>query len=261
MNKDKIDLNKNYYDILSVDKDSDAKEIKKAYFKLSKVYHPDKTTGNVDVFERILEAYKVLIDDELRKWYDDNSEWGAHFDIESLKYQLDSWGESKSFQKQWENVKQNSLNIIIEIDDFEDETIIDWERHISCKACDGTGVDLDQDLDECEMCEGTAIWDNKPCKMCKGLGKISSNIVQKSKPCVCSDGCPKCNYSGDIFYYDIEEVKTCSKCDGTKQQIQSKSKKIFKKDFEENLYKIEYGGNSSKFYMGKIGDLWIKILD
>lgn len=234
MNKDKIDLNKNYYDILSVDKDSDSKEIKKAYFKLSKVYHPDKTTGNVDVFERILEAYKVLFDDDLRKWYDDNSEWGAHFDIESLKYQLDSWGESKSFQKQWENVKQNSLNIIIEIDDFEDETIIDWERHISCKTCDGTGVDLDQDLEECEMCEGTTIWDNKPCKMCKGLGKISLML---------------------------DDVKSCSKCDGTKQQIQSKSKKIFKKDFEDNLYKIEYGGNSSKFYMGKIGDLWIKILD
>jgi curved DNA-binding protein len=62
-----------YYDILGIDKNAGATEIKKAYRKLALKYHPDKTKGDKaleDKFKKISEAYAVLSDPEKRKQYD-----------------------------------------------------------------------------------------------------------------------------------------------------------------------------------------------
>lgn len=63
----------NYYDILGVDKKSTQDEIKKAYRKLSKKYHPDKNKepGSENMFKKVSEAYSVLKDDKKRQEYDD----------------------------------------------------------------------------------------------------------------------------------------------------------------------------------------------
>ena len=62
-----------YYKILGIDKNADAKQIKKAYRKLAVKYHPDKNKGNKQAeekFKEINEAYTVLSDPEKRKKYD-----------------------------------------------------------------------------------------------------------------------------------------------------------------------------------------------
>jgi len=71
---------KDYYKIIGVDKKANEKEIKTAYRKLVKQYHPDKTKGNKqaeDKFKEIAEAYEVLSDSEKRQKYD---ELGANWD-------------------------------------------------------------------------------------------------------------------------------------------------------------------------------------
>ena len=71
---------KDYYEILGVDKKASEKEIKSAYRKLVKKYHPDKTKGDKNAeskFKEIAEAYEVLSDPEKRKKYD---ELGANWD-------------------------------------------------------------------------------------------------------------------------------------------------------------------------------------
>ena len=64
---------KDYYKTLGIDKKADEKEIRNAYRKLVKKYHPDKTKGDKDAegrFKEISEAYEVLSDSEKRKKYD-----------------------------------------------------------------------------------------------------------------------------------------------------------------------------------------------
>ena len=63
---------RDYYEVLGVTKDADAKEIKKAYRKLAKQYHPDHNKGAdaEEKFREASDAYEVLSDDSKRKAYD-----------------------------------------------------------------------------------------------------------------------------------------------------------------------------------------------
>ena len=65
--------NKDYYEILGVEKDADPNEIKLAYRKLAKKYHPDLNREDRDAKEKFIalkEAYDTLIDPIKRKIYD-----------------------------------------------------------------------------------------------------------------------------------------------------------------------------------------------
>ena len=64
---------RDYYEVLGIGKNADQPEIKKAYRKLAKKYHPDSNSGNAQAAERfkeITEAYNVLSDPEKKKLYD-----------------------------------------------------------------------------------------------------------------------------------------------------------------------------------------------
>ena len=66
-------VKKDYYEVLGVHKKADETEIKKAYRKLAKKYHPDTNAGNAQAeqkFKEATEAYSILSDPEKRKMYD-----------------------------------------------------------------------------------------------------------------------------------------------------------------------------------------------
>ncbi|WP_062551651.1 DnaJ C-terminal domain-containing protein [Peptoniphilus phoceensis] len=74
---------KDYYEILGVSKDADEKEIKSAYRKLAKKYHPDLHQGDdaaAEKFKEVSEAYEVLSDKDKRNKYD---KFGSNYDFSS----------------------------------------------------------------------------------------------------------------------------------------------------------------------------------
>lgn len=70
---EEIDL----YDVLGVDEDADASEIKKAFRTLSLKYHPDKNPGQEKLFQSVSRAYEILSDEELKYVYDFNGMAGV----------------------------------------------------------------------------------------------------------------------------------------------------------------------------------------
>ena len=66
---------KNYYNILNINKDASYDDIKKAYYKLALKYHPDKNKDNnaEEKFKEISEAYEILSDENKRLSYDNNN--------------------------------------------------------------------------------------------------------------------------------------------------------------------------------------------
>ena len=68
-----MSVKKDYYEVLGVGRNADENQIKKAYRRLAKKYHPDTNAGNADAeqkFKEVTEAYNVLSDKEKRKLYD-----------------------------------------------------------------------------------------------------------------------------------------------------------------------------------------------
>ena len=61
---------KSLYDILGVSKSDSCTAIKKAYFKLARIHHPDKG-GNPEAFKEITKASDILTDEKKRKIYDE----------------------------------------------------------------------------------------------------------------------------------------------------------------------------------------------
>ena len=88
---------KDYYKILGVDKNADAKTIKKAYRELARRYHPDANPGNKEAeekFKEISEAYEVLSDPEKRKRYDELGSSWENYDFDRFAGGFGRWQEA-----------------------------------------------------------------------------------------------------------------------------------------------------------------------
>ncbi|MCR5666150.1 MAG: DnaJ domain-containing protein [Eubacterium sp.] len=81
--------NRDYYEVLGVDKSADASTIKKAYRKLAKKYHPDtnKDPKAEELFKDVTEAYNVLSDEKKKKLYDEFGRMGLEegFDADAAR--------------------------------------------------------------------------------------------------------------------------------------------------------------------------------
>ncbi|MED4344723.1 molecular chaperone DnaJ [Heyndrickxia coagulans] len=205
---------RDYYEVLGVAKDASKDEIKKAYRKLSKKYHPDinKAPDAAEKFKEIQEAYEVLSDDQKRAQYDQfghagpNQGFGGGNGFGGFSSSdFDSFGFEDIFSTFFGGGRRNDPNapkqgadlqytMTLEFEEavFGKETDIRIPREETCDTCHGTGAKPGTHPKECPHCHGTGqlnteqqtpfgrIVNRRVCHYCGGTGKI---ITDKCKTC------------------------------------------------------------------------------
>src|SRR5882724_9920340 len=186
---------KDLYHVLGVSRTASADDLKKAYRKLARKYHPDINPGKKEAEERFKEisfAHDVLSDPEKRKLYDEFGEAGLRpgFDAENMRvYQ--QWSSSGSGGAQTERRGGRASF------SFED-LVGDWFGSFGRGRGSGEtepGEDLEYtlDLDLLEAVRGTSrvisLQRPTPCPVCRGTGG------QRGRT---STLCPECGGQGQV---------------------------------------------------------------
>lgn len=233
-----MNIIKNYYKILGVNHESSEREIKKAYYRLSFIYHPDKN-GNEVVFNEITEAYDVLCNLDIRKDYDKRSRFGKDYDEIQELFSVDFEFDWDKHNLNYENFKKNDILDIIKSVDESFDGNLEFERWVVCNDCQGTGKDLKSKI-QIKDESGTVIglFDSEDgCDFCEGTGKDYM------------DGrCGFCNGQGKVG------AANCQKCRGEKRILGNQ--KVSKIKLTGNITRIKSMGHFSK--TGETGDLIIK---
>ena len=198
---------RDYYEILNVNRDADADEIKKAYRKLAIQFHPDKNPGDQEAenkFKEATEAYEVLRTPEKRQLYDRYGHAGLEnsgYDFSGFSMNLDDifgdvfgdllggFGASQRTPKRGRSLQYN-LEVTLEDVIHGKKVKIQVPRVESCPTCEGTGAK-----------HGTRV---VTCPQCHGRGQIS----QTQGFFTMSRTCPNCRGEGEV----IQEP--CSSCAG-----------------------------------------------
>ena len=204
---------KTLYDTLGVAKNASPDELKKAYRKLAREFHPDKNAGDKDAEERFKEvqtAYDVLSDAEKRKQYDrfgaQNGRAGAggqNVDFGNVDFGNIDLGDlfggifggraggSAGAQRR-QALRGNDVEAVVHLS-FEDslkgvEAKIPVELTVACRECGGTGAQPGTAPVICPECNGRGVKAesqglfalSQPCPRCRGNGTV---IEQPCKNC------------------------------------------------------------------------------
>ena len=193
---------KDYYEILGVDKNASLDEIKSAYRKLAKKYHPDvcKEPGAEEKFKEVSEAYDVLSDPDKKSNYDNFGDPDAEGDPFAGFNPFGGFSGFGGFGHrgpQKEKGEDLRVNINLTLDEMLDGTHkkIRLKKKCTCKHCHGSGssnnetgscptcngsgwkVDVirngnsvQQTMRPCPTCHGTGKYIKDPCSHCQGTG-------------------------------------------------------------------------------------------
>lgn len=216
---------KDYYEILGVSKNASDDELKSAFRKLAKKYHPDvnKEEGAQDKFKEISEAYTVLSDKTKKQQYDQfgheafngggsqggyggfggfsNSGFSSSFEGVDLDSILDELlGSSFGFNRRRGQSSTNRARG----DDHLAHVNLTFEEAVF--GCEKT---ITLDLEEkCDECKGEGGFDKKKCSTCGGAGRVISEQRTMFGVFQSETSCPDCHGKGSTF------AKSCSKCRG-----------------------------------------------
>ncbi|MDI9623425.1 MAG: molecular chaperone DnaJ [Methanothermobacter sp.] len=206
---------KDYYEILGVDRNASKKDIKRAYRRLARKYHPDVSDdpNAAEKFKEISEAYAVLSDDEKRQRYDQFGHAGMegftqedifrniNFEdvFRDLDFDFSSIFDIFGFGRRRGPQRGADINYRLEIT-LEDaynglETDIKVPHTRKCPVCNGSRAEPGSSTRTCTTCNGTG----QVRKVQRTLLGQIMNITT----------CPDCNGEGRII------EKQCNNCKGT----------------------------------------------
>ncbi|MDJ0570706.1 MAG: molecular chaperone DnaJ [Pleurocapsa sp. MO_192.B19] len=252
-----------YYQILGVSRDVDKDELKRAYRRLARQYHPDvnKEAGAEEKFKEINRAYEVLSEPETRARYDrfgeagvggaggssgyDYSDMGGFADIfETIFSGFGGGVGTGASQSRRRNgpVRGDDLRLDLKLD-FR-EAVFGGEKQIriphleSCSTCNGTGAK-----------PGTGV---KTCGTCSGSGQVRRATRTPFGSFAQVSACTTCNGTGQV----IEEK--CGTCHGAGRLQETKKLKITIPPGVDNGTRLRVSGEGDAgVRSGTPGDLYV----
>jgi molecular chaperone DnaJ len=205
---------RDYYEVLGVDKKATDEEIKRAYRKLARDYHPDRNPGDTKAEERfkeVGEAYETLKDPEKRKEYDAGGMFGGFGragggfggganvgDIFSTIFGRGRGGAEPLRGRDLETEIRLSFEQAME----GAQVPITVPKQSTCPTCNGDGAAPGTRPTVCPRCEG------------RGVDAQSQGFFSISQPC------PQCGGRGQII------ESPCPECSGTGLTLQRKRYRV-----------------------------------
>lgn len=259
---------KTYYEILGVEKSASDAEIKSAFRKLAKKYHPDnKETGDEAKFKEIGEAYAVLSDESKRRQYDQlgheaftqgasQGGFGGGFggfsaeDIDLSSIFDDLFGGGMFGGAFGGGRRSNSSRPTKGRDALVKVNLTFEEAVFGCKK--SVNMDLDS---ECDKCSGKGGSGEQTCSTCNGRGRVVSQQRTMFGVFQSESVCPDCQGKGKTF------KEKCSACSGTGHVIKNKEIEIEVPAGVDTGHQLRITGKGAAGYNGgPNGDIYIEFV-
>ncbi|ABS23265.1 molecular chaperone DnaJ [Bacillus cytotoxicus] len=198
---------RDYYEVLGVSKSASKDEIKKAYRRLAKKYHPDvsKEENAVEKFKEVQEAYEVLSDEQKRAQYDQfghagssqgfgGGDFGGGFGFEDIFSSFFGGGSRRRDPNAPRQGADLQYQVTLEFEEaiFGKELNVEIPVEDPCDTCHGSGAKPGTTKETCKYCSGTgqiSVEQNTPfgrivnrqtCRHCSGTGQM---IKEKCTTC------------------------------------------------------------------------------
>ena len=245
-------MGKEYYELLGVSEDASQDEIKKAYRKKAKKYHPDSNGDEADEekFKKINKAYDVLSDEDKRKKYDRFGKQGVEGNARSGQQRA-----SQNFQDIFEHLfggggrggrrgRSSGQNLRIQTTVTLEEAYngveksFEVSRKSECSTCNGSGAE-DGNTETCSECGGDG--------QVREARRTPFGRTQTVVPC------SKCNGTGQI------PEEPCSECDGKGVTENEETITIDIPSGVKDGQRLKVAGKGNKTQTGRPGDLIIRV--
>ncbi len=270
---------RDYYEVLGVPRTATPEEIKSAYRKLARQFHPDLNKENPkaaeEKFKELSEAYEVLADEGKRKRYDQMGFAGVEqdfgpggFNWQNFHYASDLediLGQSEFIRDLFGRMGPNpffgslfggglgdqmrmggrgrdlQISLTVGLPDLVDgiEKEVEIIRTDACTDCHGTGAE-----------KGVAL---EVCRQCGGSGQIQRTVQRGYARMVTIGECPSCHETGQ------KVLRPCPTCGGTGRRRVPRRLKIRIPPGIEDGTILRLSGEGEVGESGKRGDLYVQI--
>lgn len=250
---------RDYYEVLGVEKSATAADLKNAFRRLARKYHPDRSSEDdaEERFKEIQEAYAVLSDEEKRSQYDrfghggpQGSPFGGfgggfNINLEDIlggdffsSFFGGGSGRRRRSRRGSDILLRHSITLEDVLNGTEQEVVLDLPE--ACTSCEGTGAE-GGDLVTCSACSGQG-----QVRVRQQVGPFIQESVQ---------ACDACSGRGRV------SDRPCVDCDGRGQELQSNTLRFHVPEGAESGTRLRMRGKGEPAPQGtgEPGDLFIEL--